>query len=243
MPKKSNFTWRNDYGVRLESAVNHYNRQVTKIKKVSGNIPNMPGRVTYNKIKFSVNSKRELDRVIKSLNSLNAKNRMLVKLPGGIVMTKWQRQQYGKKGFVINQRLAIEHKQIMALEVIGGFEKMGIKNAQMPNVNEAEFRKRNFNPDKVKPQDFDQFAARVEKQYATDYLSKYHEQVQINFYNAVYKTFGSDADDLLKIIDGMDNKKFMRMLNSNTLVDFDYVYRKTDNYDERLETLNKIFDV
>ena len=40
----------------------------------------------------------------------------------------------------------------------------------------------------------------------------------------------------------MDNGTFMKIFNSNTLVDFDYAYRKTNDYDTRLNNLNKIFN-
>lgn len=244
MSSRRGFIWRKDYGLQLESAVNHFNRQVAAMKRLNPDSTFTPAKANYNQIKFSVKSKAELDRITKSLNALTKESSKLVRLPGGIIMSKWQRREIGKKGFIANQRLAVQHRKILDLEVVAGFEKMGYKNKnKMPTANEATFRKRNYSPDKVSPDNWNDFVKRLEKQSAPEYLDKLNEIVQVNFYNAIYKVWGEDARGVLNKIDGLSNKDFMKIFNSNTLVDFDYVYRKTNDYDTRLNTLNKIFDV
>ena len=79
---------RKDYA-KLSSAVKKFNKKLNTINKRY-----LPKEITYSEVKQNITSRRELNRIINSLNRFQKEGaEEIVKLPSGEKITKWERNE------------------------------------------------------------------------------------------------------------------------------------------------------
>ena len=86
---ESMIRWNKNYSRRLEDAINHFNRERAKVEDKS----NLPPVAKYDNYRDRIISRRELESVIKSLNSATVENLTSTEeLASGEKVSKWEYQ-------------------------------------------------------------------------------------------------------------------------------------------------------
>ena len=115
---------RSDYG-KLSYAVREFNKTVKKLEGLDKNV--LPPEYNYKELKDTIYSRRELNRIIKSLRRFsNERQQELVSLPGGEEVTRWELSELKKA-----QKRAISNIQEKA---------RGIVESDINVMGDTEFR-------------------------------------------------------------------------------------------------------
>lgn len=102
---------RSDYG-KLSYAVRQFNKTVRELESLDKNV--LPPEFTYKELKDTIYSRRELNRVLKSLRRFGRESQQkIVELPSGEGITKWELSELSKA-----QTRAIEQVQQQARGII-----------------------------------------------------------------------------------------------------------------------------
>lgn len=91
LPKQSKIRWKRGDYIRLGKAVAEFNRTKSELETEENQLY-LPEDISYNEVKSTIFSRKELNRVIKSLRQFGEKNVELVE-EGGTYITKWQQSQ------------------------------------------------------------------------------------------------------------------------------------------------------
>lgn len=91
LPKQSKIRWKRGDYIRLGKAVAEFNRTKSELETEENQLY-LPEDISYNEVKSAIFSRKELNRVIKSLRQFGEKNVELVE-EGGTYITKWQQSQ------------------------------------------------------------------------------------------------------------------------------------------------------
>lgn len=79
--------WNKQDSIRLEKAINHFNRELAKVE----NKENIPSRVKYNDLRNKIVTRRELDTIVKSLERATETNlEATEELASGEKISKWE---------------------------------------------------------------------------------------------------------------------------------------------------------
>ena len=85
---------RSDYA-KLSYAVRQFNKKVSELEKLEGNIA--PEEFDYREVKDSIYSRKELNRVIKSLKRINHESQQKIRtLDSGQQITQWELSELKK---------------------------------------------------------------------------------------------------------------------------------------------------
>lgn len=85
---------RSDYG-RLSYAVRQFNKKVSELEKLEGNVA--PEEFVYTEVRNGIYSRKELNRVINSLKRINRESQQRIRtLPSGEQITQWELSELKK---------------------------------------------------------------------------------------------------------------------------------------------------
>ena len=85
---------RSDYA-RLSYAVRQFNKKVSELEKLEGNVA--PEEFDYREVRDSIYSRKELNRVIKSLKRINRESQQKIRtLDSGEQITQWELSELKK---------------------------------------------------------------------------------------------------------------------------------------------------
>lgn len=85
---------RSDYA-RLSYAVRQFNKKVSELEKLEGNVA--PEEFDYTEVRNAIYSRKELNRVIKSLKRINRESQQRIRtLPSGVQITQWELSELKK---------------------------------------------------------------------------------------------------------------------------------------------------
>lgn len=85
---------RSDYA-RLSYAVRQFNKKVSELEKLEGNVA--PEEFDYREVKNAIYSRKELNRVINSLKRINRESQQRIRtLPSGVQITQWELSELKK---------------------------------------------------------------------------------------------------------------------------------------------------
>lgn len=227
MSGRNNFKWAKSYGHRLENAVEQFNRlRASTMRRDPAARDWLPGKADYNALKQSINSSDDLQRVINSLERFNSREaRQVYTTRSGVTISQWEKREIGIQASVANRRFARETRQNLALDVTVGGKAAGFKRGQMPTAREAEFSMRNYDIEKVRPQDWNAFKEKLKRQSAREYMSLKKEIMRSNYIKKLNQVFGEDrARRLVDKIRSMDAGAFVKKAMSEELADFGHAY-------------------
>ena len=96
MAKQYPINWkRGDFSV-LGKAISKFNREIEKISFINPDA-NLPQKLNYKEVKANIYTRRELERIIKSLSRISdPKEQEIVQTPGGYLLTRWERKEINK---------------------------------------------------------------------------------------------------------------------------------------------------
>lgn len=117
--------WKREDSVRLEKAINRFNRQIQKIE----NKENLPSKVKYDELRDRIVTRRELNSVINSLNSANESNLINTEeLASGERISVWEYQD------------TIKRKNQASINLLNELDEINRKRAETGNRYMGEER-------------------------------------------------------------------------------------------------------
>lgn len=236
MARQYPISWkRSDYG-SLIKAVNRYNKE---IEKLIYNNPeaNIPEKVNYKEIKQNIYTRRELNRVIKSLQRIsNPKQQEIVKTKGGYELTRWQRNEINRAKRRAERRLEGE---LYALEAQSSF---GTGNTRL---NEIKSTLESYSKlPTADPEDYKRISRSILRQGVSDYEMKQASIFQQNFIKA-YKKMG--RKEVVRIAQKFKNPMdFWEKIKDSNFVDIQMKYDEDEGliqFGEYSKDDNYIYDL
>lgn len=181
MTRQYPINWkRSDYG-NLIKAVNKFNKEVEKLNYINPDA-NIPERLNYKDVRKNIYTRREFNRVIKSLRRFsNEKEQEIVKTRGGYELTRWQRNEINRAKRRAERRLEGE---LYALESQSTFGTGNTRLNEIKATLESYDRLATANPE-----DYKRISGSILRQGVSDFEMKQASIFQKNFIKA-YKKMG-----------------------------------------------------
>lgn len=181
MARQYPINWkRSDYG-NLIKAVNKFNKE---IEKLMYNNPeaNIPEKLIYKDIKQNIYTRKEFNRVIKSLNRFsNPKEQEIVKTRGGYELTRWQRNEINRAKRRAERRLEGELYDLESQSTFGtGNTRLNEIKATLESYDRLAT---------ANPEDYKRISGSILRQGVSDFEMKQASIFQKNFIKA-YKKMG-----------------------------------------------------
>ena len=115
--------WRRNDSERLSKAINHFNKVAREMSKEGFEVPE---KVNYNKLRDHIDSRKELDAVIDSLNSLNERTiKEQVTLSSGEKISLYNYNEALRRKDVAEKNLYIEMNKIQSARALSENKYMG----------------------------------------------------------------------------------------------------------------------
>ena len=200
-----------DYN-KLRYAVNQFNKKVNALEKLVDD-SYLPQEKTYKELKKHITSRKELNRVIKSLRDFNNENAIKVETTGGQELTKWEYNQLKRAKQRALNNLAKEEGQIVL-----GRRSIGMGDERL---REIEATRKSFNKlETAKGSEFERLARRVESVGRKDYKLAQDKLFMENFYKAMKELKSYDNYDVfIKEISKIKNPtKFYEYISQNSTI-------------------------
>ena len=215
---------RSDYA-RLSKAVSSFNKKVNELEGMIDDTTYLPEKEDYKDLKNHIVSRRELNRVIKSLRSFNEDTSVKVKTMGGQELTKWEMTQLKRARRRALNNLAKEEGQIvLSRKSIGmGDERLREIEATRKSINKLEEKKGS---------EFERIAERIKNVGRTDYKLAKDKLFRDNFYKALKELKDYDNyEALIKHLSKIKNPtKFYEYITENSTILTDlFNWYKQDN--------------
>ena len=215
---------RSDYA-KLRSAVSSFNKKVNELENMVEDDSYLPNTREYKELKNKIVSRRELNRVIKSLKQFNQDTSMRITTEGGKDLTKWEYTQLKRAKRRALNNLAKEEGQIVL-----GRQSIGMGDERL---QEIEATRKSINKlDKSKGSEFERIANRIESVGRTDYKLARDKTFRDNFMKAMKELKNYDNyDTFMKEISKIKNPtKFYEYINQNSTIMSDlFKWYKDDN--------------
>lgn len=237
MAKQYPINWkRGDFSV-LGKAISKFNREIEKLAFINPEA-NLPEKLSYKDVKENIYTRKEYNRMIKSLQKMsNPRQQELVKTRGGYTLTRWQRDEINKAKRRAIKRLT-EEKETLELKssILGmGSNKLNEINATLESLGRLS---------NAKPEDFERISRRALTQGVSDYDMKKATIFQKNFITA-YEKMGKDR--LVEIARSYKNPlDFWEFIKDSNFTDIKMKYDEHDGliqFGESTEDENYIYDL
>lgn len=205
----------------LERAVNSFNRKIKRLEKKS--IP-LPEPIEYVELRRSIKSRKELNRVIKSLEEFKKKgSEKIINLESGTTLTKWEYSEIKKARTRAKRRLlkeAIEIRKIRPIQLGMGDERLTEIESMLERFENLEKRK-GFEFKRVKES--------ILYQGKSDIELKKAETFKINFLESLKQASNFEGYD--KLINKLNKIKnpidfYNRVKKSQIAMDFGVWYNE-----------------
>lgn len=210
---------RSDY-MKLSKAISKFNKEVSKLQDEG--FKNLPDLKNYKAIKGSIFTRKELNRLIKSMKKFNIDTAKSVELDNGLKMTKWEYKE------LVNARTRARHNLENKLEILekeNPYVKYGIDTKEI-EMTKASIKSLDKLETKAQGFELNRLKERINR------LGSYDEQMRKaviykqNYMEALEQMSNYDNFDLLKDkLEGINNpEQFYELIQkSPTLSDlFDY---------------------
>jgi hypothetical protein len=199
MADQSKIRWRESDRNNLNKEVRRFNSKLDRLAKANPDIAEfLPERKSVRAIRGAVESRIDLSREIRAMNSLFKKGAtQLVTSEQGVVTTKYQLHQLKLQVNRINTNRARE--KLMANPTP---EKGTLATIKNNNLNAKKF---DFN--KIRPgREWDMFVESVEKQAKGTYLTNKMNEYKKNYLRTVKENLGQKGKKLYNLVKSLDAK-------------------------------------
>lgn len=236
MARQSPINWkRSDYGALIK-AVNKFNKEVEKLMYINPDA-NIPERLNYKDVRKNIYTRREYNRVLKSLGRFsNEKEQEIVKTKGGYELTRWQRNEINRAKRRAERRLESE---LYGLEAQSSF---GTGNTRL---NEIKSTLESYSKlSTADPEDYKRISGSVLRQGVSDYDMKKASIFQENFIKA-YKKMG--RKEIVRIAKRFKNPMdFWEKIKDSNFADIKMKYDEDEGliqFGENSKDDNYIYDL
>lgn len=232
--------WKRTDSERLSRAINRFNREVNALKNEDLYLPD---KVNYNELRDHIQTRRELEEVINSLNSANERTlRETQELSSGEVVSAYEFEEASRKKEIATKNLIYEMNKIQGDRNITGNIYMGEERiTEIQSTLEA--LEKTFDS----KEDFERMQKRLNFLGRTDYELARNKQFMDNFYTALddisnFENAGLLKKQLRKIRN--PNKFYEYVKKSPILMDIFLWYKEDDgsliysNFDTNEQAFN-----
>lgn len=236
MARQYPISWRrSDYG-SLIKAVNRYNKEIEKLLYNNPDA-NIPEKVNYKDIKQNIYTRRELNRVIKSLQRISKpKEQEIVRTKGGYELTRWERNEINRAKRRAERRLEGELYDLESQSTFGtGNTRLNEIQATLESYNKLAT---------ANPEDYKRISRSILRQGVSDFEMKQATIFQQNFIKA-YKKMG--RKEVVEIAKKYKNPMdFWELIKDSNFVDIQMKYDEDEGliqFGENTKDDNYIYDL
>lgn len=237
MAKQYPINWkRGDLSV-LGKAISRFNKEIEMLSFINPEL-NLPEKLTYKEVKENIYTRKEYNRMVKSLKRmLDPKQQEIVKTRGGYSLTRWERDEINKAKRRAVKRLTAE-KEVLELKqnILG----MGSNKLNEINSTLESYQKLTG----ADPEAYQRISKSILKQGVSDYEMKKASIFQENFITA-YEKMGKDR--LVEIARSYKNPlDFWEFIKDSNFTDIKMKYDEHDGliqFGESTEDENYIYDL
>ena len=198
--------WRRNDSERLSKAINRFNRVAKEMSKEGFEVPE---KVNYNKLRDHIDSRKELDAVIDSLNSLNERTiKEQVTLASGEKISLYNYNEALRRKDVAEKNLYIEMNKIQSARALSENKYMG--EERITEIQDTlESLDKTFNS----KESLDRMSKRLSFIGREDYELARNKLFRDNFMKSLDNIKNFDNYDVLK-------KELNKIKNPNKFYDF-----------------------
>lgn len=222
---ESKIKWKQKDYLMLGRAVSNFNKKVRKLQNEENKLY-LPDTIEYKNIKENITTRRELNRIINSLNRFKKQDAAdIYTTASGEVMTKWERRELGIQSRIAQRRLTQELKSLNEPIGDGGFSR-----AQMGSIRikEIEAQLKNLKSFETKRgQEFQRMKDRISKIGVSDYTFKKALVYRQNYLKMIegYKNFENYSKFRNKLESITNPIQFYNFVSQNELLaDITFMY-------------------
>ena len=198
--------WKRKDSENLTKAINKFNREVKALK--NENIT-LPDKASYNNLRDHITSRKELEKVINSLNSANRRTLTEVqKLSSGETVSSYEYNEAIRKKDIATKNLIQEMNKIQGERNITGNRYMGEER-----ITEIQSTLEVLDSTFESKENFERMQKRLHFLGRTDYELARNKQFMENFFTALDDISNFENAKMLK-------KKLKRIKNPNKFYDY-----------------------
>lgn len=216
--------WKKGDYVRLGRAISKFNKTINEIEIDEKDI--LPEIKNYKEIKESINSRKELNRVINALNRANIKTLTdSVTYESGEELTRWEFNEINKA-----MRRALRNLESERAGILQGRESIGMGDERLSEIKAIEKSFESLGERSGK--EFERIKERIFSLGRSDYKITRDKQFQENFYKALEGISNFQNYELLKHeLDKIKNptKFYDYVKQSPVLMDLFLWYKESDS--------------
>lgn len=216
MSKKHNIKWRDSDRKALATAVRKFNTKRTKLlKQVPELEAFLPKKASVKEIKVSVQTRRDFNNELKSLERFLAKGaEKPIVTKEGVKTTQYQKRELLIKVNAINARRRAELKKAAP----------STEKGTMGTIRENNLLPKNADINKVKKSDWAKYVESVEKQskdsYSDDRIVRYKE----NYLKGLENAFGESGNHIKQLASQLSGDVLMDMYYNDPVLQLDFIY-------------------
>ena len=216
--------WKKGDYIRLGRAISKFNKTIEQIEVDERNV--LPEIRNYQEIKSSINSRKELNRVIKALNRANEQSLKETRTyASGEELTKWEYNEVNKA-----MRRALRNLESERATILSGRESIGMGDERLSEIKAIE---RSFESlGERTGREFERVKERIFSLGKSDYKITRDKQFQENFYKALEGISNFQNYEVLKHeLDKIKNpsKFYEYVKKSPVLMDLFLWYKESDS--------------
>lgn len=214
---------RGDY-IRLGRAISKFNQTINEIEVDEASV--LPEVQNYKEIKSNINSRKELNRIIKALNRADTHNLTSIhEYASGEKITDWEYKEINKA-----TRRAMRNLESERASILSGRESIGMGDERLSEIKAMERSIEDL--DTRKGRAFEKLKERIFSLGRSDYKLTRDKQFQENFYKALEGISNFQNYDVLKHeLDKIKNptKFYNYVKKSPVLMDLFLWYKESDS--------------
>lgn len=216
--------WKKGDSIRLGRAISKFNKTINEIEVDEKDV--LPELKNFKELKQTINSRKELNRVINALNRANVDNLTKTKeYSSGEEITVWEYQEINKA-----MKRAMRNLESERASILSGRESIGMGDERLSEIKAIESSLEKL--DTKTGRDFDTLKNRILSLGRSDYKITRDKQFQENFYKALEGISNFQNYDVLKReLDKIKNpsKFYDYVKRSPVLMDLFLWYKESDS--------------
>lgn len=231
MRGRGNIRWVKSQQDRLKSALRKYNATIRKAEKAQPELVQfLPEKLYYKDTKGQVQTAKELNALIKSLNRVVKSGIEVVETEGGVTTTNIELERVQGLYNKVEREKRQRRSKLEKARTPG----------RMGTEAEASLRPRTLKPSTVKMEGWETFVKTLERQAAPEYWGERDEQYKENYIEGLWRNFGARSDTLevVEIMRKIPAATMLLAAQKNPNLVFDFMYPHSE--EERVDHLEAI---
>lgn len=220
MPEIARIKWRQSDADKLKKLIKSYNAKLTRLaKRNPENVQYYPPKVTYTRLRQSIQTRKELNENIRVMRNFTKKGmEQLVTNPHGVTVTKWELHETRVRVQRINRSRAAEAARAQISPEAGN----------MGTIKSNSLLPKKFDFGRISsPKEWEMFLRTVNHQSQPGYYDKMHEIYRQNLLKAANERFG-EGNMITQLLEMFTTDQLVDMYYQDTTIIPEYVYSKED---------------